>query len=330
MNPRISVILPFCNAQSTIREAADSILSQEFSNLELIAVADHCTDASVQMLSGISDRRLQIIENRLAPGVVGAMNTGVRVANSEWIARMDADDYSLPQRLSRQWELAEKFDIVSSCVELTHSLGDGMLRYVEWTNSLLTPDQISRARFIESPIINPTLLMRRSLFDEFGGYMDLEWAEDHDLWLRLLQAGYQITKVDEILVQWRDSETRLTRTDERYGDALRMKMKAHYLAAMKNIQANGVVIAGAGPIGKSLAQDLIELGVQIHGFFEVHPRRIGEKIHGIEVAKADDIHTRWHDAILLGAVGIEGGREKLKQYAEQAGRVEGEDFWQVC
>ncbi|MEM9238029.1 MAG: glycosyltransferase family 2 protein, partial [Verrucomicrobiota bacterium] len=69
---------------------------------------------------------------------------------------------------------------------------------------------------------------------------------------------------------------------------------------------------------------------KLRGFFEVSPRRIGQKIHGVEVVSAEQVATRWRDAVLLGAVGLEGGREQIRELAQAAGRREGADFWAVC
>jgi hypothetical protein len=68
----------------------------------------------------------------------------------------------------------------------------------------------------------------------------------------------------------------------------------------------------------------------VRGFFDVHPRRIGETIHGAEVAGLDQFGRRWRDAVLLSAVGVPGGREEVAGLAEKAGYVEGGDFWAVC
>jgi phosphoglycerate dehydrogenase-like enzyme len=107
-------------------------------------------------------------------------------------------------------------------------------------------------------------------------------------------------------------------------------MRAHYLAEIPAIRERGVVIAGAGPIGKSLARELLALGITVRGFFDVHPRRLGEKIHGAEVAGLRDFGRRWREAVLLSAVGLAGVREEIRQLATAAGYQEGCDLWCVC
>ena len=107
-------------------------------------------------------------------------------------------------------------------------------------------------------------------------------------------------------------------------------MKAHHLARLPDVPERGVAICGAGPIGKRLGRLLTAEGVTLRGFFEVNPRRIGERIGGVPVAGPDEFGSRWREAILLSAVGIEGGRDRVRRLAEGEGYQEGEDFWCCC
>ncbi|MEM1085659.1 MAG: glycosyltransferase [Verrucomicrobiota bacterium] len=329
--PRVSVVLPFRDAAPTIQEAVQSVLDQGFSDLEVIAVDDGSSDASVARLDTIRDQRLRLLSNEGPAGIVGALNAGLAAASGEWILRMDADDLSLPGRVEAQLEAgASGADVVACGARLVDGCGDGMNRYVEWVNALQHPDEIAVSRFIECPVIHPTAMMRRDRLEALGGYREVPWAEDHDLWLRMLEAGCRFEKVPGVHLLWRDSPRRLTRRDPRYDDRARSRMRAHHLSRLPAVKQSGVVIAGAGPIGKRLARDLLEEGSKLRGFFEVSPRRIGQKIHGVEVVSAEQVATRWRDAVLLGAVGLEGGREQIRELAQAAGRREGADFWAVC
>ncbi len=329
--PLVSVILPFRDAVATLPGAVRSILRQEFRDLELIAVDDGSRDGSAGSLAGITDPRFRLVENQFDAGVVGASATGLGLARGEWFARMDADDVAMPRRIGEQIKAAKGDTGVVTCgVESIDCCGDGMRRYVAWANGLADHDAMSRSRFIESPVINPTAMVRRKWMDRVGGYHDTPWAEDHDLWLRLLAAGCRFERVPEILMQWRDSPQRLTRRDPRYGSEARSRMRAHHLRNLPGVAENGVIIAGAGPIGKRLALDLQNEGVVVKGFFDVNPARVGQRIHGAKVAADDQMMTRWRPSIMLGAVGLKGARSTVRRMALAAGRREGEDFWAVC
>lgn len=333
MTPAISVVLPVRDALSTIGEAVESILSQEFEDFDCWVVDDGSTDGTREYLARFSDSRLHIVSNPGPHGVAEAMQFGVDQARSPWIARMDADDVSRPERLGTLMEWARQYPgcaALKSRVRLLDGLGDGMDRHVAWVNGLETPEAIACARFVESPIAHPSSMIRRDWLQRIGGYRAVEWAEDHDVWMRLLEAGGQVISIPRILVDWRDSPTRLTRADPRYGETARSAMRCHYLARLPEVMERGVVIAGAGPIGKSMSHGLTSLGVVVHGFFEVHPRRIGQTIHGVPVLSSERMAEIWTDAVVLGAVGVPGGREKVRRLAMDHGRVEGCDFWSVC
>lgn len=329
--PLVSVVLPFCNAEATLAAAVHSILRQDFRDLELIAVDDGSSDGSAASLAGITDPRFRLVRNRFGKGVVGASATGLALAGGEWFARMDADDIAMPRRIGAQLDAAdEQAGVVTCGVEAIDCQGDGMRRYVAWANSLADHDAMSRSRFIECPVINPTAMIRRDWMERVGGYHDTPWAEDHDLFLRLLAAGCRFVRVPEVLLQWRDSPQRLTRRDPRYGGEARSRMRAHHIRGLTGVSAHGVVIAGAGPIGKRLALDLQAEGVSVKGFFDVSPARVGQTIHGAEVAAAGEMGTRWRASVMLGAVGLKGARSMIREMAIAAGRREGEDFWAVC
>ena len=334
MGPAISILLPFHNAAATLAEALESLLAQTFVDWELLAVDDRSEDGSAGIVADFArrDTRVRFLVNEGAPGIVGALQTGVAASTSGWVARMDADDRCDPQRLALQWEKARagEADVITTGVNLLNPLGEGMARYVAWVNALDSHEAIANARFVENPVIHPSVLMRRSALDEAGGYREVAWAEDHDLWLRMLQQGARFAKVAECLLDWRDSAGRLTRSDARYDEKARQRMRAHYLAAIPEVSERGVAIAGAGPIGKSLARELLGLGIPVHGFFDVHPRRLGEVIHGAEVAGLEGFGQRWRDAVLLSAVGLAGVREEIRGLAAGAGYVEGRDLWCVC
>ena len=333
--PRISIVMPFRNSAATLPEALASVRAQTFADWELLAVDDRSTDDSAAVVRAFAaeDERVKLLRNESFRGVVGASETAGAAARADWLARMDSDDVSHPERLERQWKLTEErpeLDVIGCGVEIMTPLGDGMARHVDWVNSLREPREIANARFIENPLVHPSALMRKSAVAKAGGYREVPWAEDHDLWLRLLEGGSVFGKVPETLLQWRDSPGRLTRNDPRYGDVFRNKMRGHFLARMPGVKANGVAVAGAGPIGKAIAQELQMRGIEVKGFFEVHPRRIGEKIHGAEVSGLDEFGNRWRDAVLLSAVGVPGAREEISRMAMEHGREEGADFWALC
>ena len=173
-------------------------------------------------------------------------------------------------------------------------------------------------------------MIRREVFDQIGGYREVPWAEDYDFWLRLIESGARIGKVDEQLLDWIDSDSRLTRTDEHYSQTSFLQAKAHFLARLPIVRERGVAICGAGPIGKRLGRLLRAEGVEIHAFFDISERRIGNEIGGVRIL-GNDAHPLAGRPVLLGAVGLRGARQRVRDVVLALDDyAEGRDFFCVA
>jgi glycosyltransferase involved in cell wall biosynthesis len=328
---KCSVILPVWNAASTLERAIESIVAQSFEDWELVIVNDGSTDGSGEIAERwLHDARVQVHHFERRRGVVDASNMALAYSKGEFVARMDADDRALPGKLAAQVAMMEARPelAVVGCGVRVLSEGEGFLRYVEWGNLLVEPERIAAERFVESPLVNPTAMFRGEVIRAFGGWRDVTWAEDYDLFLMLLDAGMKMAKVPEVLFEWSDGADRLTWTDGRYSQENFLRAKAHFLGRLPSVRKNGVRICGAGPIGKRVARFLAEEGVVVHGFYEVNERRIGEEIGGVMVFPQEEMVKG--DVIVLGAVGIDGARSNVLGLAVDAGFEEGVDFFSVC
>ena len=164
-----------------------------------------------------------------------ASNAGSDQARGKYIARMDADDTSRPHRLERQLETLTRNPELSAVSCLANFAGDpitagGYAHHVQWTNHHLTPKEIELNRFIDLPVPHPTLMFRRSLIEAHGGYRNGNFPEDYELILRWIANGAHIGKINEVLFDWHDPPTRLSRNDKRYDMAAFHACKAPYLA----------------------------------------------------------------------------------------------------
>lgn len=203
--PRVSVLMPVYNAARFLGEAVASILEQTFQDLELIAVDDGSEDGSRGILEAFRGRdpRVHII-SRSHTGLVGALLDGLRGARGELIARMDADDVSLPQRLERQVAF---LDAHPECV----AVSGGML-YIDHRGcpiaERLSPeryDDIERGllRGLGECLLHGAVVVRRSALDTAGGYRpEFECAEDVDLFLRLAELG-RLANLPEVVLKYR-------------------------------------------------------------------------------------------------------------------------------
>ena len=158
-----------------------------------------------------------------------------------------------------------------------------MRDYVAWVNRLADHDEMARSRFVESPIVHPSVAMRHRALRRLGGYRDFDGPEDYDLWLRAFDAGLRFAKLPEVLLEWRDSPGRLTRTDPRYSPRALRPAQGRVPRPRRRSPSRPAVVWGAGPIGKAFARALADAGQRVAAFVEVDARKIGQRIHGAPV-----------------------------------------------
>ncbi|MBI4253465.1 MAG: glycosyltransferase, partial [Candidatus Rokubacteria bacterium] len=184
MSPAVSVLMSVHNGAPWVRDAVESVLTQTFQNLELIVIDDGSTDATPEILARVSDPRLRV-ERRPPGGITRSLNVALGFARSALIARLDADDLALPERLERQ----RAFLAAHAEVGL---LGTGAREVDEagrTAREIRPPADdraIRRALIRRNPFVHSSVMMRRSVLERVGGYDEaLPVAQDYDLWMRM-------------------------------------------------------------------------------------------------------------------------------------------------
>ncbi len=322
--PLVSVLLPVRDGGDRLLAAVESLCRQEYRELDILVVDDHSTDGAPQRAAAL-DPRVRVLPNP-GRGIVAALNAGAAAARGALLARMDADDIAHPQRIGTQVALlAARPDlgIVGAQVEVAGG-GAGWRRYVDWLNGLTEPGDIAREIFVESPIPHPTAMFRREVFQDLGGYREVPWPEDYDLWLRAWAAGVAMAKPEGVLLTWRDHPARLSRASGRYGPQAFRRARAHFLARTL-LRNRAAVVWGAGPTGRRLADALLAEGVDIAGFIDVHPRRVGGTKRG-RLVHGPGFALRAAPALVVVAVGAAGAREEIRGWCADHGLAEGTDF----
>ena len=286
--PEISVILPFFNADSTLNRAIESIEYQNFERFECILINNNSTDKSVDIAQNWTekDRRFILIHEK-TQGVMFASNAGSELARGKYIARMDADDFACINRLKLQAEFLDAnpdYGAVGGLVEhIGHSENtEGMARYVDWVNSVQSYREIMNSRFIESPIVNPSVMWRKEVAEKHGMYKYGDFPEDYEMWLRWLSEGIKIRKLGETVLKWYDSDTRLTRTQSIYSDSAFYRIKTKYLAdwlEKNNPFHPRVVIWGASRISRRRARLLKQYGIDLVFYIDTkRSRQLGQEV----------------------------------------------------
>jgi len=329
----VSVLLPVRDAAGTLPAAFESLLAQMFADFEILAVDDGSRDESRALLEGYArqDSRVRVLDGQ-GRGLVAALNLALESARAPWLARMDADDVAHPERLRLQRaQLAATpgLDVLATRVELCGAPGEGMRRYVAWSNALLEHAEIVQDLLVESPLVHPSVMLRAGLLRRLGGYRDFEGPEDYDLWLRAARAGAGFGKLPEILLAWRDGPGRLTRTSGRYATERFLALKLEALEHAGLAQDRGVVLWGGGPVAKGWCRALQRRGHRVLAFVDVAPRRLGGQLQGCPVVPVDQA-SDFDGALHLAAVGQPGARERIRGEARRLGLVEGRDLVAVA
>src|SRR5687767_3091093 len=332
---RVSILLPCYKAAVTLPDAIASIEQQTFRDYEVLAVDDGSTDATSALLHRwrARDRRVTLLSQAHA-GIVAALTRALEAASGEIAARMDADDVAHPERLTRQLQLLDNDAFIAACgTGVRYFPADtvraGARRYEQWLNTIHSSDDVARDIFVECPIAHPTLCVRRTALEAVGGYADHDWPEDYDLILRLHAAGLRMANVREVLLDWREQPRRASRVEPRYrADAFR-RCKVHYLRRTLLDGKNGVLVWGAGPVGKAFARELSAQGNVVRAFVDLDARKIGQTIHGAPVIAPAGI-AGYRDALAVAAVGQPNARTEIRRALEAAGWRERVDFIAVA
>jgi glycosyltransferase involved in cell wall biosynthesis len=209
--PEVSVVMPVYNAERFLGAAVDSIRAQTFTSFELIAVDDGSTDSSRVILEQyrMKDSRIVLLEQKHR-GIVAALNAGIARARGAFIARMDADDISLPRRIAAQVAFLREHDDVAACGCQLRSIADGP----RYTHRYETrhDDIICNLPFI-SPMPHAATVFRKRIIPDHGEfYRDIyPNSEDYDLWIRLARS-VRFANLPSVLYLYRQHPAQVTKS----------------------------------------------------------------------------------------------------------------------
>lgn len=213
---RVSVVMPSYESAPYLRSAVESVLQQTERDIELIIVQDMgARDGTDAILNELDDRRVKVVRNDTPLGLARSLNRGFAMARGEYVARMDADDISMPDRLEKQAKYLDgnpSVGVVGSAVRHMDEKGlqIGMRRYHT------SPGLVLWNMHFDCAMCHPSTMFRRSVFEETGGYSPAakNW-EDYELWTRIMR-HYSMNNVPDILLDYRihDSAVSVQKRDE--------------------------------------------------------------------------------------------------------------------
>jgi glycosyltransferase involved in cell wall biosynthesis len=261
-SPLVTVILPVHNAAAFVKPAIESILQQTFSNFELLIINDGSTDHSAEIIASIHDQRMVCIHNERNIGLIASLNKGIQLAKGKYIARMDADDISLPERLKKQVEKMENdpgISVLASFVDFINADGEITGNW-NTDREAVSENEIRLLMMKTNCIAHPSVMMRAEIARNYLYSPKQKGAEDWDLWMRILADGNRIAKLAEVLLHYRihpasitaddksqlSLEKRLIRVKRKFlwGQAAKFKLNGFYvgvkISAWKNLARHWV------------------------------------------------------------------------------------------
>lgn len=203
----ITVLMPVYNCELYIKEAVESILSQTYSDFEVLIIDDASTDKTVSIIKSYPDSRIQLIEKPVNSGYTNSLNQGLKLAKGKYIARMDGDDISLPERFAKQVAFLEKNPEVVLCGTSYEIMGD-----LKQTIIPEKHDDIKLALLKINCLAHPSVMIRKSTLMDFSITYDVskEPAEDYALWVKLVSIG-KSHNLQEILLKYRIHDNSVSR-----------------------------------------------------------------------------------------------------------------------
>ena len=228
--PRVTVLMPVFNGEEFLRAAIESILNQTFSDFELLIIDDGSTDGSHALAASYGDPRIRLEANEKNLGLIATLNRGLKLAQGEFIARMDADDISHPIRFERQVAYLDTHPKIGGCGTWFEKVTPKQTTIMRMPES---PALIRLFLLFDNPFLHSSMMLRRSLLDTHGLSFDPNYphSEDYDLWARCSTLT-DMSNLPEVLVRYRDHPSNISHRYSREQDLAASRIRARQLEAL--------------------------------------------------------------------------------------------------
>lgn len=238
MLPQVSILMPVYNTAPYLREAMDSMLSQTFADFELIVLNDCSPDNAEEILDTYDDPRIVRYRGERNVGLANVLNVGIEMARGKYIARMDSDDLSLPNRLKVQVDYLEThpdIDLVSVGMQLFGAKEE------VWTR-VSDPEKVKVNALFQSPVLHASSVWRKESFERHGlrFRQDMVPAEDYDLWTRALVRGFKLVNLPDVLYRYRLHPNQATQQKEKTFEKVRIVRRNYLKATLPSISEKSI------------------------------------------------------------------------------------------
>jgi len=209
--PKISVVMSVYDGEKFLEEAVLSVLNQTYKDFEFIIIDDGSTDSSLKMLRSFEkkDERIKLV-SRENKGLTRSLNEGIKLAQGEYIARMDGDDISMPKRFEKQIDFLEKNKDIALCGTWAINIDENGNEIGEYKTPT-TNKEIRKMILFHNPFIHPSVMMRKEIINNVGLYNEkIKYAQDYEYWLRIIKKN-KMANLNSFLLWYRIVKKSMTR-----------------------------------------------------------------------------------------------------------------------
>ncbi|MCH2225704.1 MAG: glycosyltransferase [Crocinitomicaceae bacterium] len=330
--PLVSIIMAVKDTAPYLHECIDSIINQTYQNWELIAVNDHSSDETPQILKSYSeqDARVKYLDSD-KPKLIPTLQVAYSAVKGDLINRMDSDD-RMPldkiEVLVNEWMKYGKGTVIAGGTEHfveEGEVGDGFLRYERWLNQVARTSSHYQEIYRECVIPSHCWIIHKEDFDRVDAFNPLVYPEDYDLCFRFYKHGLKVIGIDKILHHWRDRSNRISRTWDEYKDNRYFDLKLRFFYELDRDFSRPLVIWGVGRNGKDFIK-LVQVKESKPHWVCDNERKIGKDIYGVIIQHFKDVPMLENPQILI-VVSSPDGKAEIEDQLKSWNKVPVKDYW---
>ena len=331
-NPLVSIIMAAKDTAPYLPDCLDSILAQTYPHWELIAINDHSSDGTPEILRAYAkkDPRINVFHS-MRHKLIPTLKEGYEHVRGTLINRMDSDDRMPADKLEalvNEWHKYGKGTIIAGGTQHFVDegvVGDGFLRYEKWLNDVAARGSHYQEIYQECVIPSHSWIIHKEDFESVGGFEPEVYPEDYDLCFRFYKAKLHVVGIDKVLHYWRDRSNRISRTWAEYKDNRYFELKLPYFYELDRDPQRPLVLWGAGKNGKDLAKLLLEREQDFVWVCD-NEKKIGKEVYGIEMLHFDAI-PELDDPQILVVVTSPTDKKTIRGQLKEWKKRPVNDFW---
>lgn len=330
--PLVSIVMAVKDTAPYLHDCINSIIDQSYSHWELIAVNDHSTDATPEILSSFAtkDPRVKVFHSTRKK-LIPTLQEGYKQVSGTLINRMDSDD-KMPldkiESLVNEWLKYGKGHVIAGGTQHfvdEGEVGGGFLRYEQWLNDVAKRSAHYEEIYKECVIPSHSWMIHKEDLDAVGAFDSEIYPEDYDLTFRFYKKGLKIIGFDKVLHYWRDRSNRISRTWEEYKDNRYFDLKIKNFYDLDRDFSRPLVLWGAGRNGKDMSKLLLQKEQDFHWVCD-NENKIGHNVYGIILEHHNQIENIENAQIII-VVSSPDGQKEIKELLKKWNKKPVKDYW---